>query len=176
LLIGFLLFINQGLSYNWVISGNFQEKIDSFISDNKDLLSHYDYFYFNSTSFREKIPNQLNPSELIPFSDILPYDIILSKIKGNEFLLSNYFLDDTTFGYFNYYNAKAMDIGPLKAMLSNHLDNVNYTLFYSKYQEMRSYISGDNLSTYTYYDRELRENFTLSKDQVFEFNYSDVFS
>jgi len=176
LLIGFLLFINQGLSYNWVISGNFQEKMDSFISDNKDLLSGYDYYYFNSTSFRENIPNQIDPHEMIPFSDIIPYDTILSRIKGDEFLLSNYFFDDTTFGYFNYYNAKAMDILPLKTMLNAHMRKDNYTLFYSKYQEMRSYITGDNLSTYFYYDRELKENRTLSKDQVFEFNYSNVFS
>lgn len=174
-IIGLLLFTNQGLSYNWVISGDFQGDINNYICEKSDILKTYGYIYFNSSSFREKRPNSLKPSELLPFSEIIPYSTIIAKVQPKIFYFDEYFFDDDTFGYFSYYNAKALDIWPLSTMLDIYAPKKDRILFYSKYQDMPHYMIGRNNSAYTFFDRQTNQYGLLKSEQVFEINYSGVY-
>ncbi len=170
LLIVLGIFVNQGLYYNWVVSGNIQEKIDNFIEENKDELLKYDYVYFNTRSFTEHMPNKYE-MESLPF---------YSTFKGIRYqlfgsppeLISNRQYDN---GYGQYYNAWALHRWSLESMISER-KKTNYTLIYGNYYYYGTVPIDVTKDTITYKNQETGPNFTVSRDKVFEINYSSVVS
>lgn len=162
------IFVNQGLSYNWVVSGDIQEKIDNFIGENKDELLKYDYIYLNTRSFTEPMPNKYE-MESLPF---------YSTFKGVRYqlfgpppeLISNRQYDN---GYGQYYNAWALHRWALDAMISER-KKTNYTLIYGNYYYSGTVPIDVTKDTITYKNQENGPNFTVSRDKVFEINYSSV--
>ncbi|MDO8873689.1 MAG: hypothetical protein Q7V05_13315 [Methanoregula sp.] len=167
-IIGLGLFINQGLYYNWVIGGELLEKIDTCIGENTDELLKYDYIYFNTRSFTENIPNGIK-YEIVPF--YLTVQDLKNKLLGRPPLLKS----DTQYdyGYNFYYNARALEPWALKGMISER-KKTNYTLIYGNY--VGTVPIDVTKDTIIYKNLGEGSIFNVSRDKVFEINYSSVVS
>ena len=160
------IFVNQGLYYNWVVSGDILEKIDKFIGENKDELLKYDYVYFNTKSFTDHMPNGYE-------METLPY---YSTFKGVRYQLfgsppkldPNRQYDN---GYNQYYNAWALHRWALTSMISER-KKTNYTLIYGNYYIYGTVPIDVTEDTIIYKNQGDETNFTVSRDKVFEINYS----
>ncbi len=168
IIIGLGLFINQGLYYNWVVSGDLLKKIDNYIGENRDNLSKYDYIYFNTRSFTEKLPNGIK-YEIVPF--YWTVQDIKNKLLGRPPLLKN----DTQYdyGYNFYYNARALEPWALTSMIRER-KNTNFTLIYGNYLgTVPVEVSRDTILYKNYGEGSI---FNVSRDKVFEINYTSVVS
>ena len=166
IIIGLGLFMNQGLYYNWVVGGDLLQKIDTYIGENTNELQKYDYIYFNTRSFTDNMPNGIN-YEIVPLYWTVQ-DIKYKLLGRNPLLKRNVQYD---YGYNFYYNARALEPWALGGMLDER-KKTNYTLIYGNYpgtppievtKDIIIYKKGDSL-------------FTVSRDKVFEINYSSVVS
>jgi hypothetical protein len=163
------IFVNQGLYYNWVVSGDILEKIDHFIQGNSDELIKYDYIYFNTTSF-----NDIKPKIFIKR---IPYHPIFSEIQTGSIpppvLTSDRRYD---YGFASYYNAQALPRTALEVMINEHKKGY-YTLIYghtptSQRNEPVPIAVTNNTITYERQDEGTIA--TVSRNKVFEINYSSV--
>jgi len=162
--LGFGIIVNQGLFYNWVISGNIQNNINNYIEENNDKLSKYEYVYFNATSYKEKMPYndeyifsyQKIKNSVMKFIGIFPKTI--DKRKQDEF------------AYYRYFNANCLDKWALQAMIDGNTYS-EYTLIYGSYGTIPVNVTKENI---TYKDLDDGRIYTIKKEEVFEINYTGV--
>jgi len=165
LIIALGIFVNQGLYYNWVVSGDILEKIDNSITKNAEIMSKFDYIYFNTTSFTENMPNGYD-SGTLPFYST--FQGIRKKVFESSFSVSNTQYD---YGYNQYYNAKALDRWALVDMIYEH-KKTNYTLIYGNYLGIVPIDVTPDIITYKNLDDETIS--MVNRDKVFEINYSSI--
>lgn len=166
------IIINQGLFYNWVVSGNIQNDIDIYIEGNADELSKYDYIYFNTTSFKEQMPNEFADDAI--FGDLALYqkfEDTYNKLFGISYHIPGY-LEQYDYGYNQYFNAPCLDKWALQAMLNGNR-NSEFTLIYGNYLG----IVPVNVTKDTIIYKNLDDNILYSVDRVkvFEINYTNVY-
>jgi hypothetical protein len=163
------LFVNQGLFYNWVVSGDIVKKIDHYIQGNPDELARYDYVYFNTTSF-----NDIKPRI---FLKRIPYVPIFDETQTGSIpppvLTSDRRYD---YGFAAYFNAQALPRAALTAMI-NEQRKENYTLIYGHVHSSQQNepvpiaVTRDTIT----YERPGDGTISMvSRDRVFEINYSSV--
>jgi len=178
IVIGLFLVINQGLYYNWEISGNLQNNIDNYIQTNYKEIMSYDFCYFNSNSFYEKIPNRLVLANFPEFNIFSHSLLIFSPLINISQILS---LEDITYkfpdirGYTQYYNARCLDTWALNEILNYYAPNSNRIVLYTNFPEMNNYIIDENDASFTFFDKRNQTNKKINKENVFEINYSSVF-
>ncbi|MFA4824278.1 MAG: hypothetical protein WC593_03885 [Methanoregula sp.] len=151
------IFVNQGLFYNWVVSGNVLERIDNTMKEHIDTLSKCDYIYFNTKSFKDNLPNEYELGAL-PFYST--YQGVRNKLFGPPF----------DYGYTRYYNAATLDTSALSAMINAH-KKTNYTLIGPYYGIAPIDVTQD---TITYKNPSDETIVVVSRDKVFEINYSVI--
>jgi hypothetical protein len=165
------LFINQGLYYNWVISGDSEEKIDNYIRGNSDKLVKYDYIYFNARSFTDSLPVKGNwQTASIYWAYIAVKKQLSPPPPSTNITLSTQY----DRGYISYYNAVAVTGASLNAMIWKHTNyqKMNYTLIYGEPGWVSIPIDV-TAKTITYQALNGTVS-TVSRDKVFEINYTSV--
>lgn len=165
------LIFNQGLFYNWVICGDIQDDIYRSLYENKDELKKYDYFIFNSSSFTNHIPNTIDGRNH-PIVSELETRIPSTLLK--RWIMQNFESSDDI-GYYQYYNARALETWSLRAMIDYLVPKENKTIFYTNFSEMPYYIDSKNKSFISYVNRESGMKYLVKKDDVFEINHTFVY-
>jgi hypothetical protein len=161
-LVGFGIIINQGLFFNWVISGDIQNNINNYIEENNKELSKYDYVYFNTTSYKE---NKENNCETL-------YKAINNFCKKHIGFSLGIINERISYeiAYDTYFNAKCLDKWALQAMIDGNTHS-DTTLIYGNYGTVLVNVTNDNI---TYKDFDDGNIYTISKEKVFEINYTNV--
>ena len=178
-IIGFCLIINQGLYYNWVISGNIQHNVQTYIEENKIEISDYDFLYFNSDSFFEKCPNYFVVSDFPYVENVVRITSKLLKpfqINVHKYVELISPKSPDIHGYARYYNAKCMDTWALTAILDEYAPNSNRTVFYINSPEMYYIISHEKDTPISFFDKKTGNYNMVKRENLFEINYSSVFS
>ena len=167
------LFINQGLYYNWVISGDSEEKIDNYIRGNSDELIKYDYIYFNTRSFTDSLPVKGNWQTASIYWAYIAVKKQLSPPPRPTNITSSPQYDR---GYISYYNAVAVTGASLNAMIWKHTNyqKMNYTLIYG--EPGWSYIPLNVIETEIIYREKNGNVSAVSRNKVFEINRTAVVS
>ena len=166
------IFVNQGLYYNWVVCGDTLGKIDHFLEGNSDKLIQYDYVYFNTLSFTDIKP------EKYPWATL-----VMSKFKkARNALFGPPARPDKQYdyGYATYFNALALPRPALEVMIKEQRKTADYTLIYGhvptgKPDKRKGAVPIDvTKDNITYKLVNSGKISTVSRDKVFEINYSSV--
>jgi len=161
-LVGFGIIINQGLFFNWVVSGDIQNNINKYIEENSEDLSKYEYVYFNTTSYKENKENNCETLYIIVNS-------FFRKHMGRSLGI----IDKRTpyeIAYYNYFNAKCLDKWALQAMIDGNTRS-EITLIYGDYGTIPVNVTNYNI---TYKNLDDGGIYTIPKEKVFEINYTSV--
>jgi len=172
------LFVNQGLYYNWVVSGDIQEKIDNYLKGNADELIKYDYVYFNTRSFTNSMPQQIKWADISVYTK---FKSIKEDIFESELLAPSYSLvtkqteKQYDQGFRAYYNAMAIAAGPLCAMINEHTGyKKEFTVIYGVPGNVSVPLT---VTKETITMKDYTGNIsTVNRTDVFEINYTSVIS
>ncbi len=178
LIIGLGIFVNQGLFYNWVVSGDNLEKIDNYIKGNSEELVKYDYIYFNTKSFTNSLPVQIKWADLSVYTI---FQLFKKELFGSQSLASslsppkintNSQYDQ---GYTTYYNSMGLSSGALYSMLNKHTEyKTTFTVIYGARGDVSVPLTVTK-DTITF--KAPNGNIsTVNRGNTFEIDYNSVFS
>jgi len=145
------LLLNQGLSINWVISGDIQDSVNKGIAAHSTEIGQKPYFFVNASELYDKIPNYV-------FSIGPCFAIQLNQYSDQV--------------YYPYLNSEGLAEWSVNSMMSGaHINTSSTLLIYGSIGNV--FVSSDN-GTITYINSDTGNYSTILFSQYYEGNSSNL--